>query len=107
MGGGEGGWKRRSTSHRVRSERKIKIRRKVTTLYLLENEGFHSGKDEGNITKAAHGHSSNSARHWGVGRGRGDGTSLPVTNTSLLTHRPTPLPVFDATLRFTRKPTPN
>ena len=33
----------------------------MTTLYLLENEGFHSGKDEGNITKAAHGHSSNSA----------------------------------------------
>lgn len=23
----------------------------MTTLYLLENEGFHSGKDEGNITK--------------------------------------------------------
>ena len=42
-------------------KRKVKIRRKVTTLYLLENEGFHSGKDEGNITKAAHGHSSNSA----------------------------------------------
>lgn len=28
-------------------------RRKVTTLYLLENEGFHSGKDEGNITKSS------------------------------------------------------
>lgn len=38
-----------------------RIRRKVTTLYLLENEGFHSGKDEGNITKAAQRHGSNPA----------------------------------------------
>lgn len=38
-----------------------KKRRKVTTLYLLENEGFHSGKDEGNITKAAQRHDSNPA----------------------------------------------
>lgn len=37
-------------------------RRKVATLYLLENEGFHSGKDEGNITKAAQRHGSNPAR---------------------------------------------
>lgn len=35
--------------------------RKVATLYLLENEGFHSGKDEGNITKAAQRHGSNPA----------------------------------------------
>lgn len=34
----------------------------MTTLYLLENEGFHSGKDEGNITKAAQRHDSNPAR---------------------------------------------
>lgn len=34
----------------------------MTTLYLLENEGFHSGKDEGNITKAAQRHNSNPAR---------------------------------------------
>lgn len=33
----------------------------MTTLYLLENEGFHSGKDEGNITKAAQRHGSNPA----------------------------------------------
>jgi len=33
----------------------------VRTLYLPENEGFHSGKDEGNITKAAQRHDSNPA----------------------------------------------
>lgn len=38
-------------------------RRKLATLYLLENEGFHSGKDEGNITKAAQRHNSNPAWH--------------------------------------------
>lgn len=41
-------------------------RRKVATLYLLENEGFHSGKDEGNITKAAQRHGSNPARRTGA-----------------------------------------
>lgn len=42
--------------------RRVRIRRKkVATLYLLENEGFHSGKDEGNITKAAQRRDSNSA----------------------------------------------
>ena len=44
----------------LRSRVRIR-RRKVATLYLLENEGFHSGKDEGNITKAAQRHDSNSA----------------------------------------------
>lgn len=29
-------------------------RRKVTALYLLENEGFHSGKDEGNTLQKQH-----------------------------------------------------
>lgn len=33
-----------------REEEKIK----VTALYLLENEGFHSSKDEGRITKRKH-----------------------------------------------------
>lgn len=47
----------------------------MATLYLLENEGFHSGKDEGNITKAAQRHGSNPARlrltttHWGQNSG--------------------------------------
>lgn len=31
-----------------------KKRGKVTALYLLENEGFHSGKDEGYILQKQH-----------------------------------------------------
>lgn len=46
---------------RRRKRRRRRRRRKVATLYLLENEGFHSGKDEGNITKAAQRRSSNPA----------------------------------------------
>lgn len=37
----------RRTGSRREEEEKIK----VTALYLLENEGFHSSKDEGRITK--------------------------------------------------------
>lgn len=51
-------------------------RRKVATLYLLENEGFHSGKDEGNITKAAQRHGSNPA-----GLNRTTPTSRPPART--------------------------
>lgn len=40
----------RRTGSRKEEEEKIK----VTALYLLENEGFHSSKDEGRITKRKH-----------------------------------------------------
>lgn len=57
-------------------------RRKVATLYLLENEGFHSGKDEGNITKAAQRHGSNPARLTGTTPTSCLSIRLPVcTNT--------------------------
>lgn len=45
-----------SSMKRTVKEEKIK----VTALYLLENEGFHSSKDEGaDYKKEAHRHSGN------------------------------------------------